>query len=124
MNIQKSPTFDELITITDEDLTYNYSRAEKNSGLKFSIASLFFPLIPFLNVVGLMLAYHGYNKSTDDGYRGITGLIGMLLNSFTVILLIGFPFVMIYIYNTLPYDVCANMGAGNWIYEGEKYKCE
>lgn len=117
-------SFDELIHVTEEDLHVPICKSDKNSGTKFTIASLFLFFIPFLNIIGLMLSCHGYNRSKDDGYKGALGLLGIFLNLTTTLIVLGLPFILIYIYTTAPYDVCAEMGKGNWMYEGEKYSCK
>lgn len=118
------PSFDELMQISDSDLEQSYYVHPKDTGLKFSVISFFLALLPIINILGLWLSIKGREQSKWEGYNTITGLLALLLNALTVIVMLSLPFILMYFVITAPYDVCSHQGAGTWLYNGDAIVCQ
>lgn len=120
----ENSSFDEIIAVTDEDIYVVKYVHHKDEGFKLGLIGSLLAFFPLINILGLYLSAKGYEQSRYQGYRGTSGLVGIFLNTATLTALIAGFFILMYAVTTVPYDVCAEMGSGSWLYNGEKYTCE
>lgn len=117
-------SFDEIIAVTEDDIYVVKYVSTKDNGFKLGVLGSILAFFPLLNILGIYLSSRAYEQSKYDGYKGTSGLLGIFLNVVTLTFMIVGFFVLLYIAETRPYDVCAEMGQGSWLYNGEKYTCE
>lgn len=117
-------SFDEIIAVTEDDIYVVKYVSTKDNGFKLGVLGSILAFFPLLNILGIYLSSRAYEQSKYDGYKGTSGLLGIFLNVVTLTFMIVGFFVLLYIVETRPYDVCAEMGQGSWLYNGEKYTCE
>lgn len=127
MNKKAQPdmiSFEELIYVSDDEVEYIKPKAIRDNGIKFSIAGAVLAFIPVFNILGVFFASKGYEQSRYDGYKGTSGLIAIFLNAISLTICIAIPLIILYLTVTAPYNVCSEMGAGKWLYEGQEYNCK
>lgn len=127
MNKKAQPdmmTFEELLYVSDEEISYVKPKSIRDNGIKFSIVGIVLSFLPVFNILGVFFASKGYEQSKYDGYKGTAGLIAIFLNAISLTICIVIPLIILYLTVTAPYDVCSEMGVGKWLYEGQEYTCK